>query len=607
VTVLARARGTVQRGNSGTISRISSRQYFGKYDIDWIDKETFEKRQAQAAAAGAAANPETGIFGFVSQLVRRVVGVLASLPRTIVMGAAAIAQVALAALLKALKIPAGDFFKFVESVAGLISEVASHPIRSFKTLFDGFTSGLKMFGEDLPKNFGSAALGFVLGKIENLNLPKLPDSPSVEDLIEGLLKWLEVTLPQIRGKLAKKLGPYGEQIVTAIEKAPQGLDQVFKWFGEKDLSKAILGLLSEAADRIPNKAFFKVDELYKKVLDEGGEVVSKAVTNTLVPKLLEKVFLSLVPGGGALVAVKGVYTGIKYVFEHGGDLATLGLKLLEAAKEVATADPTKVAEKVVVLLKDLVKQALEVFATVTGLGNIPEAVGKALKGVQGWVGGKVDILIVWLAGLLGLNLASSKPCPMQETKPQPGKSAGNGPDAGTDCQKIPKGNRWLFTFKTISGIRVVDTAIARITRAEITSKRLGLLGPGTKADTAAQRWVQMIGVGPTDLPDMHVDHAGHVIARELGGHGELRTEPLNIFPQNPVSNTDPTRPWRKRENDIANEFRGGKCPTVCVKVELRYDEKAQRFVARPVKIVQNTWVNGDKWAQILVDNPINNP
>lgn len=84
--------------------------------------------------------------------------------------------------------------------------------------------------------------------------------------------------------------------------------------------------------------------------------------------------------------------------------------------------------------------------------------------------------------------------------------------------------------------------------------------------------------------------AGHVIARELGGHGDLRRRPLNIFPQNAALNTNESRFWRRRELEIVRLFRTG-CPQVCVRIVFRYDTSGP-YPARPTYLIYDLWVDG---------------
>jgi RHS repeat-associated protein len=139
-------------------------------------------------------------------------------------------------------------------------------------------------------------------------------------------------------------------------------------------------------------------------------------------------------------------------------------------------------------------------------------------------------------------------------------------------------SRWVF-------MNVVERAVSWIRSTDFAN--------GTIADDDARKWVQNV-VGVDEAVVGHIDQAGHVIARELGGAGELGATPLNVFPQNAVVNTDQGRFWRRRELEILGLFRNG-CPTVCIRIVLRYpraNDPTVMYPARPNNLIYDLWVNG---------------
>ena len=131
---------------------------------------------------------------------------------------------------------------------------------------------------------------------------------------------------------------------------------------------------------------------------------------------------------------------------------------------------------------------------------------------------------------------------------------------------------------------VVDRAVSWIRRADFPG--------GSKTGPDEQDWVQhVVGVDESMTPPPgHIDAAGHIVARELGGSGHLQDRPLNLFPQNYGLNWNPNGWWRQREKEIEMLFTTG-CPEVCVRIVLRYDRMG-RYPARPTYLIYDVWVDG---------------
>jgi RHS repeat-associated protein len=175
-------------------------------------------------------------------------------------------------------------------------------------------------------------------------------------------------------------------------------------------------------------------------------------------------------------------------------------------------------------------------------------------------------------------------------------------NASTPCSSLGQRRR-RYSYKVVRiperrgspnhvNERVVERAVSWIRPSDFSG--------GSYADGSAQDWVQHV-VGVDEAIAGHIDHAGHVIAREFGGSGHLGQLPLNIFPQNAQVNTDEGRFWKRREIEIRGLFRRG-CPMVCVRIMLRYDPNS-RYPARPTFLVYDLWVNGTQRPTAQGDNP----
>lgn len=150
--------------------------------------------------------------------------------------------------------------------------------------------------------------------------------------------------------------------------------------------------------------------------------------------------------------------------------------------------------------------------------------------------------------------------------------------------------RWVY-------VKTVKRALSWIRAADFPD--------GTETGKPEQEWVQQV-VGVDEKVEGHIDAAGHVIARELGGKGEVDAKPLNIFPQKYGLNNGTLIPWwRNREKEIRKLFDTG-CPEVCVRIVLRYPPANQpgvKYPARPTFLIYDVWVNGVQWTTAQGDNP----
>jgi hypothetical protein len=150
-------------------------------------------------------------------------------------------------------------------------------------------------------------------------------------------------------------------------------------------------------------------------------------------------------------------------------------------------------------------------------------------------------------------------------------------------------SRWVF-------MNVVERAVSWIRPADFAG--------GSKTGPQEQDWVQnVVGVDESLTPPPgHIDAAGHIVARELGGSGDLGARPLNLFPQNYNLNWDRSGWWRQRENEVIGLFDKG-CPNVCVRILLRYDSQGM-YPARPTFLIYDLWVDGVQRPTAQGDNPI---
>lgn len=112
---------------------------------------------------------------------------------------------------------------------------------------------------------------------------------------------------------------------------------------------------------------------------------------------------------------------------------------------------------------------------------------------------------------------------------------------------------------------------------------------GSNAQPDAQAWAKEVGRPPLvfrSSRDFGGDDAGHVIAKELGGHGDL-SSPLNIVPLHAATNTGLL--WRAAEALAKNAAKRGGC--VCVRVSFEYDLTSP-YPGRPTWGIYEVWENG---------------
>lgn len=168
-----------------------------------------------------------------------------------------------------------------------------------------------------------------------------------------------------------------------------------------------------------------------------------------------------------------------------------------------------------------------------------------------------------------------------------------------DIVKISKENHSLLNMRLMGNMKYhVDKQIYQTDKSGRPIKVMSTINPkfqGTtiyERDKIAQRDFRKARIHASKLDDKKLnDHAGHIIAHDLGGV----SDGINLLPQNASLNQGD---YKKMENKIKKDVKKGNKAEI--EIEIQYTGSAER----PTKYIYSYYKNGSLDSRKTFDNPL---
>ena len=252
-------------------------------------------------------------------------------------------------------VPPEPILMLLKSVKDNFMEVITHPVAFFSNLGravkDGFLNFMKNVGQHVLKGL----MGWLMGGLAGAGI-ELP------------AKW---DLPGIFGLLRQVFGftlAYVEQVARSVL-GDQALDIIFKVV---DYFKI---LINEGPMGLWNLVKEKLADLKEKFV---GMIID-FVVGQVVQKAITKLITMIIPGGGIVQAVLGIYNMVQLFFQKLNQIITVVAKWLQSMGQIAKGQVTAAANHIEEVMVDSLPLVFGFLASFIGLGDVPSKLGVLIE------------------------------------------------------------------------------------------------------------------------------------------------------------------------------------------------------------------------------------
>jgi hypothetical protein len=291
--------------------------------------------------------------------------------------AADAAKALINALLDQANIPPEDFWKLINRMGGVVEALADDPGKFADTLIGGAKEGLDSFFGNFGARLQKGIFGWLF-KNAGISVDDIPKEFDVIGILKFGLQVMDLTWDSIKQMVAKKLGG-GAQ----LEMVEQATAQI-----EEYMALGISGLV----------------DLIKEQLSPAtiGQMILDSVVDVLVENVVQKALTTvatlILPGAGALKAVKMLYDGLVLIIRNAAQLVELVNTLFGSLEKVIAGDTKGVAAAVDGILTQLLPSAIGFAASLLGLGDLPEQVKGAIKKMKESIEKQLEKVVDWIVG-----------------------------------------------------------------------------------------------------------------------------------------------------------------------------------------------------------------
>jgi hypothetical protein len=281
------------------------------------------------------------------------------------------------ALLEQANINPETFWKLLDRMGGVVEALADDPGKFADTLIGGAKDGLDSFFGNFGERLQKGIFGWLF-KDAGINVEDIPKEFDTIGILKFGLQVMGLTWESIKQMVAKKLG-----VAAPLEMVEQASVQIQEYMelGISGLVDLIQQTLSPAA-------------IGKMILDSVVDVLVENV----VQKAIASIAALILPGAGALKAVKMLYDGLVWVINNAAQLVQLVDTLLGSLEKVIAGDTKGVAAAIDGILTQLLPLAIGFAASLLSLGNLPKQVEGAIKKMKESIEKQLEKVVDWIVG-----------------------------------------------------------------------------------------------------------------------------------------------------------------------------------------------------------------
>ncbi len=277
-------------------------------------------------------------------------------------------------LLKLVGIDPAAFWRLVDKIGEVISDIADDPMRFVNNLVAGIGQGFQQFFDNFPAHLLQGFFDWLFAGLGSVGV-QLPADFSLKSIITFILQLLGLTWARIREILVRHIGEENvaliekawELVTTLIEQGPEGIFEMIK----EQLDPA---------------------QILSQILDAAIQYV----VETLIKQVTVRVIALFNPAGAIVQAIELIYKVLKWVFENAARIFSFVETVVNGMADVLAGNISGVASAVEQALAKLIPPVIDFLAGLLGLGDLPDKVVEVIKGMQDWILGIVDRVVGWL-------------------------------------------------------------------------------------------------------------------------------------------------------------------------------------------------------------------
>ncbi len=262
---------------------------------------------------------------------------------------------------------------YIQKTGAALKSILKNPLPFVGNLVAAAKLGFQNFAANIVTHLKTGLIDWLTGAVPGVYIPQ---ALSLAEVGKFALSVLGITWAKIRGKIVKALGPNGETIMSALEKA----------------FEIVKALVTGGVAAVWKLIMEKLSDLQSAVVEGIIGMVKDLVIQKAVPKLLAM----FVPGAGFVAALLSIYDTIKVFVEKLAAIAAVVKSFVDSIVAIAAGQIGGAASRVESALAGLLSLAISFLAGFAGLGNVAAKVRDVIKKVQAKVDKAIDDAIAWI-------------------------------------------------------------------------------------------------------------------------------------------------------------------------------------------------------------------
>jgi Bacterial CdiA-CT RNAse A domain len=293
--------------------------------------------------------------------------------------------------------------------AGVVDKIISAPIEFLGNLVNAVKSGLQRFVGNIAEHLKGALQQWLFGALAGAGL-ELPAKFDLKGILHLIMQLLGLTWASIRARIVKALGPVGEKIMGALEKAVEVVQILIKE-GPAGLWKFVVEKITDLKDQVI------------------GKIKEFVITKIVIAGITWLVSL-LNPASAFIKACKAIVDIVRFFIDRGSEIMEFVNTVLDSMGAIASGAIGGAASAIEGVLKRILPLVLGFLASLLGLGGISEKIKSVIEAVQKPVGQVIDAIIGKVVKFGKKLWGKLKAKFSKKKEPEKGK-----PDERTEAQK----------------------------------------------------------------------------------------------------------------------------------------------------------------------------
>jgi hypothetical protein len=278
-------------------------------------------------------------------------------------------------LLSLVGIEPARFWALVNRIAQVIADIAADPLGFASNLLSAIGAGFQRFFDNIGTHLFNGLINWLLSGLGAVGV-QIPRDFSLGSIITFFLQLMGITWERVRVLLARHIG---EENVALIEQA--------------------FALVANLIEMGPRGIFEMIKDMLnpQQILDMIIQMAIDFMTEALIRQITIRIALLFNPVGAIAQAIEAIYRVLAWIFENAARIFTLVETVVNGIADILAGNIGGMAQAIETALAGLITPVIDFLASYAGLGNLPERIADAVRGMQNWIEGLLDRVIGFLA------------------------------------------------------------------------------------------------------------------------------------------------------------------------------------------------------------------